>query len=159
MSDGLAERRTAFITHWFERLPRDLRAMLRDDELVEELSQDLRPQLAEGFHILLRGDEASGFSERYEGWEGFISGWREWTEPYATYEYELHEVEQLGDISLVGGRQLATLAGGGEPIDSPAVCALWVWDGELIERIEFHLDGEFAHRLAREASSDGSLLT
>ena len=153
VSDALEESRTRVIAGLFDQLPRDLRAMLRDPEVVEELTEYMRPHLVEGFHILLRGDEASGFSERHEGMEGFTSGWRGWTEPYETYEYELHEVEQLGDSSLVDGRQLATLPGGGEPIES-FVCALWVWDGELVERIEFHLDREFAHRLAREAAGN-----
>jgi ketosteroid isomerase-like protein len=78
-------------------------------------------------------------STEYRGLEGFLEGWADWMDPWASFQVRVEEFLDAGDCVVV----LVTLTGqtehDGVRIEQPAAAVLTVKDG-LIRRVEFHLD-------------------
>jgi len=139
--------RAGFVRGVYEAMPEDIRAALRHDETVAALVGLLKPLLTEDFSILLAGPEGMGLEETHQGADGFIAGWRDWTDPYDRYIFELQQIFESGDIVLAEGKQKAVPKGSTGEILTDGI-ALWRFRGDQVERIEFHLDRERAYRLA-----------
>ena len=93
---------------------------------------------------------APGQTSEYTGLAGFVEGWRDWVEPYSSYELALEDLIDLGErvVSLV--RVVAvTRHDGVELTHAPA--AIWTFrDGRVVD-VAFHLDREEALAEARAA--------
>lgn len=90
-------------------LNRDLKKLLWDEHELAEFRARLEPVVSADFHVELVGPKDSGFSERYEGIDGFIDGWRAWSDPYETYLYEATGATEIGDAVILDGKQSPTL--------------------------------------------------
>ena len=91
---------------------------------------------------------AAGASASYRGIGGLIEGWRDWLEPWTSYEVVPEEQIEVGEQVVV----LATLSGQTKhdrvTIEQPAAVVVSV-EGDKISRLEFHLDREQALESAR----------
>jgi hypothetical protein len=141
--------RADFVRGYLESLPHDIKDVYRDDAIRDALIDRFRPRVAEGFQISLVGPPGSGFEDRYEGIDGFVEGWRQWTDPYESYLFEFEGLEEIGNIVLANGRQTATLPGGTEAIDMPKITSVWQFDSGRVISVEFHLDRDLAYDRAR----------
>lgn len=75
----------------------------------------------------------------YRGLDGFLAGWGDWMDPWASFEVQIHELLDAGERVVV----MVTLVGrtehDGVQIEQPAA-AVFAIAGGLIRRVEFHLD-------------------
>jgi len=145
--------RSELVRRYLQLLPHDIKDVYADLSIRDDLVEKLRPSIEENFFITLVGPPGSGFEERHDGVEGFLSGWQDWTDPYETYLFELGDIEEIGNAVLTHGRQTATLPGGAEVIDMPDIISVWWFHGDLITSIEFHLDADLALERARSQAA------
>src|SRR5262249_61476479 len=89
-----------------------------------------------------------GFGSPFRGVHGFLEGWRDWLEPFASYRMELDpEVCTNRDAVVLFARQVATPRGSSAAVTDDAASVAFLRDGR-IHRIEFHLDPAAALRAA-----------
>jgi ketosteroid isomerase-like protein len=82
-------------------------------------------------------------ARRYRGIAGLIEGWRDWLEPYASYELELEELIDGGEKVVSFVHVKAITARDRVPIEHrPA--AVWTVRDSKIARAEFHLERDQA---------------
>jgi ketosteroid isomerase-like protein len=83
--------------------------------------------------------QPSGPATEYAGISGLIEGWRDWLVPWASYEVDIDDYLDAGDMVV----SLATLRGqterDGVTVEQHAAPVATVVDGK-IKRLEFHLD-------------------
>lgn len=81
----------------------------------------------------------SGPRTEYHGLRGFVTGWRDWLLPWASYEVEVEEMRDAGDRVVA----LAVLRGetrhDGVRVEQPGASVLTIADDKIV-RVEFHLD-------------------
>jgi len=112
----------------------NLAAITKSGKLADALNvAAMAPEMEVAFFT-----PAVGATE-YSGLEGFLEGWGDWMEPWASFQVSVEEFLDAGDRVVV----FVTLTGqtehDGVRIDQPAAAVLTVSD-ELIRRVEFHLD-------------------
>jgi hypothetical protein len=137
------EERLEIIRELMALMPRDIKELFADGAATAALREALAPRLTPGFHITLEGP---GFSERYEGLDGFIAGWQSWSAPWERYLVDIEGMEPLADRVLVDAIQTAVPQGASGEVVNEATSA-WVFEGELVARVEFHLDREMARKV------------
>jgi ketosteroid isomerase-like protein len=112
----------------------DLAAITKSGKLADALNVSaMAPDMEVAFVT-----PAVGATE-YRGLEGFLEGWGDWMDPWASFQVRIEEFHDGGDYVVV----FVTLSGqtehDGVRIEQPAAAVLAVSDG-LIRRVEFHLD-------------------
>jgi ketosteroid isomerase-like protein len=120
----------------------DLAAITKSGNLADALNVSaMAPDLEVAFVTPAVG------STEYRGLEGFLEGWADWMDPWASFEVRVEEFLDAGERVVV----FVTLTGqtehDGVRIDQPAAAVLEVSDG-LIRRVEFHLDRREALEVA-----------
>ena len=89
------------------------------------------------------------------GMEGLNAAWRDWLEPYSSYDLALEGLVPVGEeLVLANARVRATTRRDGVEVEhTPA--ALWtVRDGRVV-RVRFFLDPELARRTAEAEAAGG----
>ncbi len=86
-----------------------------------------------------------GFDGR--GLEEFRVAWRDWMEPYESYEIEPGDTVDAGDSVVMLVRQVARTKTGGVEVVNLGAGVVWVRDGRM-RKVEFHLDRDAAMRAA-----------
>jgi hypothetical protein len=139
--------RLELIRSFYAAIPRELRAFVFDAEVVERTRALMAPHLTSDFHMLLCGPEDSGFEERYEGFEGFVRGWRSWIEAYDDYSFQMVDLFETGDFVVIDVTQQATLRGTTSAVEHEGT-GIWLFRGDKLAGVEFHLDRERGHARA-----------
>jgi ketosteroid isomerase-like protein len=86
---------------------------------------------------------ALGQERQYSGVEGLVEAWRDWLEPWASYELEAEDFIDAGDDVVVFVRVGARTARDGVRVEhSPA--AIWSCRGGKVTAIRFYLDRDAA---------------
>jgi ketosteroid isomerase-like protein len=101
------------------------------------------PRFADDFHVEFISATPGVMRPSYEGLAGFVAGWREWLEPYASYWMTTEEFIDAGDRVLVLVKVQAKTARDGVKVEhSPA--AVWtVADGKAAA-VRLYLDRDTA---------------
>ncbi len=86
-----------------------------------------------------------GFRGDFQGLDGFRDSWLDWLGAFSTYATSIEEIRLGPDVAVMLTRQTLTPRGGETPMEAPAAAAAR-WDGDLIVRLEFHLDRSVALR-------------
>lgn len=126
-----------------------LEGMLEGDRDMGEMDDTL-PFLVEYLRAFARSDFVCAMvpipptpAIEYPGVDGVSEAWRDWG---ATFESVRAEAVELiaGDESVAFYvNQIAVTKHGGVEITQPSAM-LWLFEGELVARLEFHLDRETA---------------
>lgn len=128
----------------------DVVEMVRSDDAVARLVDEVGDLVAPDLETLMLSPEYVGprGTLEFSGLDGFVEGWRDWVDAYASYTIELGEIE-LGTEGriLTHGRQRGITRVGGVEVEQEAAAVWTVRDGRIV-RIEFHLDVEMAKRAA-----------
>ena len=125
---------------------RDLVAALRDEAGLAAFRETFAAITTPDVEVVMSGP--GGFSSTFRGVDGFLEGWRDWLEPFASYRMELDpEVRTSRDAVVLFARQVATPRGSSAAVTDEAASVAFLRDGK-IHRIEFHLDREAALRAA-----------
>jgi len=126
----------------------DLTGVFEDAQQIDRLRADLAEIAAPGLVTVMVGSAGGGLSGTFAGPDGFIEGWRDFLDTFATFRNDIVDyVEANPDTILILSRQRATTATGGVEMDNEAAAIFRFGDGQLRE-IEFHLDREGAERAA-----------
>jgi ketosteroid isomerase-like protein len=80
---------------------------------------------------------------RYEGVEGLVEGWRDWLGPSSSYELEVEELVDGGEVVVSFVHVRAITARDGVSVEHrPA--AVWTVREGRVARVAFYLDREAA---------------
>jgi ketosteroid isomerase-like protein len=123
--------------------------VVADDARAAEVAATLAEWARPDFEWAMVGPEYTPGGQGFQGSgvESFREVWRDWLEPYESYEIELGETIDCGESVLTLVRQVATTKTGGVPIESFGAAVAWTRDGRLA-RVEFHLDRDAAMKAA-----------
>jgi ketosteroid isomerase-like protein len=80
---------------------------------------------------------------RYHGVEGLLEGWRDWLEPYSSYQFEVEELVDGGEVVVSFVQVRAITARDGVPVEHRPAVVWTVRDGR-VARVAFYLDREAA---------------
>ncbi len=87
------------------------------------------------------------FRRERPGVEGFVEGWLDWLEPFASFRVHLEETIDARDAFVTLVRQVGRPRGGISEVENEGA-AVWWFDHGLLTRVEFHLDQAVALRAA-----------
>lgn len=130
--------RADLIRRWYAALPADTKGDL--DDAYEALAAVLGDSVGPGFDGAMIGP---GFENRFTGVDGFREAWGDWVSAWQEFHVGLEELEEgasgvCAHVSLVG-----RLAGAGAEV-TQGVSAAWIFEGDLIRRVEMHTDRALA---------------
>ena len=126
----------------------ELTGVFQDPEKAERLRAELAEIAAPDLITVMVGSDAGGLSGTFAGLDGFLEGWRDFLDTFASFRNDLVDfVEADPDTILILSRQRATTATGGVKMDNEAGAVFSFEEGRL-RRIEFHLDRESAAKAA-----------
>jgi len=126
----------------------DVAEVFRDPEKTEGVRVALAEIAAPDLLTVMVGSDTGGLSGTFEGPDGFVDGWRDFLDTFATFRNDIVEfVEVDPDTILILSRQRATTATGGVEMDNEAAAICRFSEGRL-QQAEFHLDREAAARAA-----------
>jgi ketosteroid isomerase-like protein len=126
-------------------LGEDIPPVLADSERIERLRDAIEEVAAKDLVVEMVGDES--FRRERPGVEGFLDSWRDWVEPFETFQVEVEDVVESGPHLVILVRQRGRPRGGDTEIESEGA-AVWTFRGERLRRVEFHLDRSSAMRAA-----------
>ena len=114
-------------------------------DLVRELAQRGEEFAEPDAEVVFRAAEGVELGP-FRGFDGLISGWREWLSTFASYHFVVEDAFQHGDAVVVLVRQSGrTIHEGVEVPSSPSAAVFTVRDGR-VARIAFYLDRTEAAR-------------
>jgi len=94
------------------------------------------------------GMVAFDVTQEFTGSEGVKAAWGDWLEPYAELHFRIREFREIGENVLMLVDQVGTTRHGGVEVEQPSA-AVWMFRGERLRRVEFHLDRRAAERAAQ----------
>jgi hypothetical protein len=120
-----------------------------DDSLIDRIGDSL-DEISDSETITgaMTGD--SSFTTEFRGREGLQATWADWLEAFTRVRLELEEIEEVGDNVITFVNQVGTTRHGVD-IEQPSA-AVWKFSGEMLVRVEFHLDRDRARASAKDAS-------
>ena len=128
-----------------------LRGMLEGDRDMGEMDDTL-PGLVEYLRFFARSDFVCSMvpippnpSVEYEGVDGVAEAWADWGATFESVRAEAQELREGADSIVLFVNQIAVTKHGGVEMSQPSGM-LWLFDGELVARLEFHLDRDTALR-------------
>ena len=86
--------------------------------------------------------------QEFEGPEGVKAAWNDWLEAYTRLDFRIHEFRDVGENVLMLVDQVGITRHGGVEVEQPSA-AVWMFRGERLHRVEFHLDPRSAERIAQ----------
>lgn len=119
-----------------------------DEALIERMTGALASITAPDLEVLMTGPDDS-FANTHQGLDGLREAWADWLGAFGRIRFEVEGLEQIGDNVLTLGRQVGITLTGNVEIEQPSA-AVWKFRGELIQRVEFHLDRDRALASVRE---------
>jgi ketosteroid isomerase-like protein len=124
----------------------DLVVLFRSEKATERIRTALDEIAAPGLVTLMIGADR-GLTGTFEGPEGFIEAWRDYSETFQELHNEpMEPVEVDSDVIYVETRQRGTTATAEIEIDYTAAAIFRFSDGRL-RQAEFHLDRDAARRV------------
>jgi ketosteroid isomerase-like protein len=121
----------------------DIAALLRDDQLFQQLASAIEPMLDPELECAGVWQEG----KTYRGLDGFRELWLDWLEPWATYHTTVEELIDLDDRVVAFGRDRATREDSERTFDLVSGSIWQFRDGRLV-RAEFFRDRDEALRAA-----------
>jgi ketosteroid isomerase-like protein len=104
-------------------------------------------KFADGFPVEFVSNLPGAERPTYHGLEGFVAGWRDWLEPYASYRARAEEFIDAGDRVVVLIRVRATTARDGVAVDHEPAAVWTIADGKVVA-LGLYLDRDAAFREA-----------
>ena len=75
----------------------------------------------------------------YDGVDGLVQAWEDWGGTFESVRADAEELRQAERSVALFVDQIAVTKHGGVEISQPSAM-LWLFDGPLVSRLEFHLD-------------------
>jgi ketosteroid isomerase-like protein len=118
------------------------------DDTTDQRARGVFMEFAEPeFEVVMVGPEYTSARAEYNGLDGFVEAWRDWTSPFDRYEIEVEEMIDAGEHVVTLVAMTGRTRTGGAEITAPAAAVWRVLDGR-VRRVEFHLDRDAALRAA-----------
>ena len=115
-------------------------ARMNDPALLEEAVETLRRMVSSDFvFALYTPAEIGGDSAEFVGVDGFVDGWHDWLSAFDSFRIEIGEETERGDEFVAAARMIAIPKGTTGAIEGAAE-ALFRFDGDRVQRLEFHLE-------------------
>ena len=115
-------------------------ARMNDPTLLGEAVEALRRAVSSDFvFALYTPSEVGGASAEFAGVDGFVDGWHDWLTAFDSFRIELGEEAERGDDFVVAARTTAIPKGTTGTIEGTAE-AVFKFDGNRVQRLEFHLE-------------------
>lgn len=114
------------------------------DRMVELLAPVSHPQI----ETVMVGGTGGGFRSVGVGPDGLRAAWGDWLEGFERIEIEVEDVTLFERAVLVLVRQIGTTRHDSVQLEQPSAAA-YLFEGEQLRRIEFHLDRDAAAASAR----------
>jgi ketosteroid isomerase-like protein len=130
-----------FVEDFYESVGRDLVDALSGDELMK-LADALDGTVTDDFECVM---VAPFESFHYPGLAGFAEAWRDWVEPYASFQIHIEEIEEREDRVLMLVRQTGVTRHDEVAIEDSSA-AVWRFREGKLARAEFYLDRDAARR-------------
>jgi hypothetical protein len=118
---------------------------------MTELLGDLATPDIETRMVAPRGGAGGG---TYTGADGLVEAWTDWSEPFERIRVKIEDATDSENCVLMCVRQLATSHHSPVEIET-ASAVVYHFDGDLISRVEFHLDRDSAYRSAGIVQNPG----
>jgi ketosteroid isomerase-like protein len=132
------------IEHGFP-IGEDVPTALADPDRVERLKRVADEVCTEDVVVEMVGDE--NFRQERRGVDGFLDAWLDWIQPFETFRVEIEDMTDTGPCLLILVRQIGRPRGADTEIENEGA-AVWMFEGDRVARVEFHLDREVAMRAA-----------
>jgi ketosteroid isomerase-like protein len=136
-----------FVEAFYGAVGRDLVDTLSGEEMAR-LTELLSGSVTDDFECVMVGPLES---YSYPGLAGFAEAWRDWVEPYSSFQVQIDEVEEREDRVLMLVRQRGITRRDGVEIENPSG-AVWRFGEGKLARAEFHLDPDSARQAFATAS-------
>jgi ketosteroid isomerase-like protein len=125
----------------------ELVVLFRSESALAALRQALEEIAAPDLVTLMIGAEG-GLTGTFNGVEGFIEAWRDFTATFGQLHNEIRELTEVSpDVVYAETRQVGTTATAGVEIDDDAA-AVFRFGGGHLQQAEFHLDRDAARKAA-----------
>ena len=128
-----------------------LGGMLEGDREMGEMD-DVLPGLVGYLDYFARSDFVCamvpippGPGLEYSGVNGVAEAWQDWGATFNSVRAEAEELREAEQAVVLFVNQIAVTKHGGVEMTQPSAM-LWLFEGELVARLEFHLDRETALR-------------
>jgi len=122
-----------------------LSALLNGNRDMGEM-ETMLPILVEYLRAFARSDfvcamvpSPPGRVAEYEGVDGVARAWGDWGETFESVRAEAEELREGPEAVALFVNQIAVTKHGGVEISQPSAM-VWLFEGELVRRLEFHLD-------------------
>jgi len=113
---------------------------MNDPKLLEEAVEVLRRAVASDFvFALYTPAEVGGASAEFVGVDGFVDGWHDWLSAFDSFRIEIEDETDRGDEFVAAARMTAIPKGTTGAIEGAAE-AVFRFDGDRVQRLEFHLE-------------------
>ena len=119
-----------------------------NEAVIERMIEAIGSIAADDVETVMTGADET-FTGTWQGKEGIREAWADWLDTFETVRFEIEEIEQIGDNVLTLGHQKGKTRHGGVELEQPSA-AVWKFRGDLLARIEFHLDRDRARTSAAE---------
>jgi hypothetical protein len=123
----------------------DIAEAVRSPTVLESLHQVFDPLVTDDFVTEMVAD--SSFRTERVGIEGFLEAWRDWAGAWERLRIEVAEVIEIPNGLYTEVEQTGVPLRGTTEMSQRAA-AVWMLEGDLLSRVEFHLDPETARRSA-----------
>jgi hypothetical protein len=115
-------------------------ARMNDPALLGEAVEALRRAVSSDFvFALYTPSEVGGAGAEFVGVDGFVDGWHDWLSAFDSFRIEIGEETERGDEFVAAARMTATPKGTTGTIEGTAE-AVFRFDGDRVQRLEFHLE-------------------
>ncbi|HEX6116679.1 MAG TPA: nuclear transport factor 2 family protein [Solirubrobacterales bacterium] len=120
---------------------------LIDGAVIDRLIAVLGPLADDDFVCAM---VAFDVAREFRGLEGVKTAWSDWLEAYSELVFRIEEVREVGENVLMIVTQVGVTRHDAVEVSQPSA-AVWMFRGERLRRVEFHLDRRAAERSAQSA--------
>ena len=118
------------------------RSMGGMDQVLPALDGYLRVYAGPGF-VCAMVPVPPGPVAEYEGVDGVTQAWRDWGGTFESIRADAEEIREGEDAVALFVNQIAVTKHGGVEMTKPSAM-VWLFEGGLVNRLEFHLDRDAA---------------
>jgi ketosteroid isomerase-like protein len=116
-----------------------------DEETIDAMVAALEPIATDDFVCAM---VAFDVEQEFQSTDGIRAAWMDWLEAYTELRFGIEGFQDHGDNVLMNVTQTGITRHGGVEVEQPSA-AVWKFRGELLRRLEFHLDRRAAERSAQ----------